>query len=91
MFPISRRANQLSRTPDSGALAVWTGDAECAADLAAFLACTAYRAVRATPETLAVVPPPGLDASLARRELESYLHLWRRRHPGRGVELVPTA
>jgi hypothetical protein len=91
MFPLSRPANPLQHASDSGAVHLWASDARCAADLVAFLACTAYRAALVRSDTVVVAPPPGLDTALARRELESYLHLWRRRHPGRGVELYPTA
>lgn len=86
MFPISGPANHLQQTR---AVRVWASDARCATGLLTFLASTVYRASRVSADTLAVVPPPGLDPGLARRELESYLYLWRRQHPGRGVELYP--
>jgi hypothetical protein len=89
MFPRPPSANHIPHGADSRVLRVSVTDVAHASDLVAFLGGTAYEAVQIAPDALAVRPPAALAEEIARMELEIYLRVWRRTHPGVGVEVAP--
>lgn len=84
MFPLPPFTNP----PGLLSLEVWLSAPGLAADLAAFLADTAYAPLRIAGHTISVRPPPDVDEDIARAELDIYLGIWRRAHPGETAEVV---
>ena len=54
-----------------------------------FFAGSAYEPARLDDQTVALRPPDGISQRLARREVEIYLRVLERIHPGVGASLVP--
>jgi hypothetical protein len=53
-----------------------------------FFAGSAYEPARLDAHTVALRPPDGISQPLARREVEIYLRVLDRVHPGAGASLV---
>ena len=53
-----------------------------------FFAGSAYEPARLDDHTVALRPPDGIPQRLARREIEIYLRVLERVHPGVGASLV---
>ena len=66
MFPLPPFTNP----PGLLSLEVWLSAPGLAADLAAFLADTAYAPLRIAGHTISVRPPPDVDEDIARAELD---------------------
>lgn len=84
MFPLPPFTNP----PGLLSFEVWLSAPRLAADLAAFLAGTAYTPIRIAGDTLSVRPPLDIDEEIARAELGIYLGMWRRTHPSETAEVV---
>jgi hypothetical protein len=54
-----------------------------------FFAGSAYEPARLNDNTIALRPPDDISHTLARREIEIYLRVLERVHPGAGASLVP--